>query len=74
MTSVSTTKMLTLCTVALPDEDRRELRGPRVFLAWLNHDASRAVNTLDSVVTRNGLRFVRHYLRIVGIERTGHVE
>jgi hypothetical protein len=46
----------------IPHEDRRELRGLRIFAAWLNHDDSRAVNTLDSVVTENGRRFVRHHL------------
>ena len=46
----------------IPHEDRRELRGLRVFSAWLNHDDSRAVNTLDAVITRDGRRFVRHYL------------
>ena len=30
-----------------PHEHRRELRGNRVFAAWLNHDDSRAINSLD---------------------------
>ena len=30
-----------------PHEHRRELRGMRVFAAWLNHDDSRSINTLD---------------------------
>ena len=46
----------------IPHEERRELRGLRVFSSWLNHDDSRAVNTLDTVITRDGRRFVRHYL------------
>ena len=31
-----------------PHEHRRELRGLRAFSAWLNHDDSRSVNTLDT--------------------------
>ena len=30
-----------------PHEHRRELRANRVFSAWLNHDDSRAINSLD---------------------------
>jgi hypothetical protein len=45
-----------------PHEDRRDLRGLRVFSAWLNHDDSRALNSLDMYVERDGRRFVRHYL------------
>jgi len=45
-----------------PHQDRRELRGYRVFCAWLNHDDSRAVNTLDVFVQRGQGGFVRHYL------------
>jgi len=46
----------------IPHEHRRELRGLRVFSAWLNHDDSRAVNTQDSVISEGGRRFIRHYL------------
>jgi hypothetical protein len=45
-----------------PHEHRRELRGLRVFAAWLNHDDSRAINTLDMLVGQPGRRYVRHYL------------
>jgi hypothetical protein len=45
-----------------PHENRRELRGLRVFAAWLNHDDSRAINTLDTLVDDAGQRYVRHYL------------
>jgi hypothetical protein len=45
-----------------PHQDRRELRGYRVFCAWLNHDDSRAVNTLDVFVGSGERGFVRHYL------------
>jgi len=46
----------------IPHEHRRELRGLKVFSAWLNHDDSRAVNTQDTVVNVGGRRYVRHYL------------
>jgi len=45
-----------------PHEHRRELRGLRVFAAWLNHDDSRAINTLDVLAGREGHKHVRHYL------------
>lgn len=45
-----------------PHEHRRELRANRVFAAWLNHDDSRAVNTLDMLVTAAGRTFIRHYM------------
>lgn len=45
-----------------PHEHRRELRGLRAFSAWLNHDDSRAVNSLDTVVDVGGRRVVRHHL------------
>ncbi len=45
-----------------PHEHRRELRGMRVFAAWLNHDDSRSINSLDALVDRNGRKVVRHYL------------
>jgi hypothetical protein len=47
----------------VPHEDRRELRAYRVFCAWLNHDDSRAINTLDAFVSTGGGRgYLRHYL------------
>jgi hypothetical protein len=45
-----------------PHEHRRELRGLRVFSAWLNHDDSRSVNTFNTLVKENGSQFIRHYL------------
>jgi hypothetical protein len=45
-----------------PHEHRRELRGLRVFSAWLNHDDSRSVNTLDMYQGEEGRGHVRHYL------------
>jgi hypothetical protein len=46
----------------IPHEHRRELRGLHILSAWLNHDDSRAVNTLDTVVTENGRSHIQHYL------------
>jgi hypothetical protein len=45
-----------------PHEHRRELRGNRVFCAWLNHDDSRAVNSLDMLVGPEGRQHVKHYM------------
>ena len=45
-----------------PHEHRRDLRGLRVFSAWLNHDDSRSVNSLDMYVGEEGRGYVRHYL------------
>jgi hypothetical protein len=43
-------------------EHRRELRGARVFGAWLNHDDSRGVNSLDMLVGEAPRRHVKHYM------------
>ncbi len=45
-----------------PHEHRRELRGLWVLCAWLNHDDSRSVNTLDMLIQEDGRQFVRHHL------------
>ena len=45
-----------------PHENRRELRGLRVFAAWLNHDDSRSINSLDMYLGEPGTGYVRHYL------------
>ncbi len=45
-----------------PHEHRRELRGNRVFCAWLNHDDSRAPNTLDMLVGPDGGKWITHYM------------
>jgi hypothetical protein len=45
----------------VPHEHRRELRGYYVFCAWLNHDDSRAINTLDTLVEENGIKYIRHH-------------
>jgi hypothetical protein len=46
----------------VPHEHRRELRAARVFGAWLNHDDSRGVNSLDMLETRDGRGYIRHYM------------
>jgi hypothetical protein len=46
----------------IPHEDRRELRAARVFGAWLNHDDSRGVNSLDMLQTDGDRRYVKHYM------------
>ena len=46
----------------VPHEHRRELRGARVFGAWLNHDDSRGVNSLDFLVTEGARNYVKHYM------------
>ena len=43
-------------------EHRRELRGARVFGAWLNHDDSRGINSLDMLETTNGRTWIKHYM------------
>ena len=45
-----------------PHEHRRELRGLSVFAAWLNHDDSRSVNTLDVLVPEGSRSTIKHYL------------
>jgi len=50
----------------VPHQQRRDLRGLRVFCAWLNHEDSRAVNTLDTVVDDGGRHYIRHYLMDFG--------
>ena len=45
-----------------PHEHRRELRGLRVFSAWLNHDEVRSTNSLDTLVSEGGRTTVRHHL------------
>ena len=49
-----------------PHENRRELRGLRVFSAWLNHTDARQMNTMDALVTEDGRRYLKHYLMDFG--------
>jgi hypothetical protein len=46
----------------VPHEDRRDLRGLYVFSAWLNNTDTKPTNNYDTIVTENGIRFIRHYL------------
>ena len=46
----------------VPHEHRRDLRGFRVFSAWLGHDDSRAINSLDMIVKEGEIPFIKHYL------------
>ena len=43
-------------------EDRRELRGLRVFSAWVNHTDAKAINSLDTLISEGGRSRVRHHL------------
>ena len=47
-------------------ENRRELRGLRLFAAWTNHDDTRAQNTQDSWVEEGGVPYIRHFLMDFG--------
>jgi len=46
----------------IPHEDRRVLRGLRVFASWLNHQDTRSINSMDTLVTVADREFLRHYL------------
>jgi hypothetical protein len=45
-----------------PHEHRRELRSNRVFAAWLNHDDSRGLNSLDMLEGPAGRQYIKHYM------------
>ncbi len=47
---------------AVNHEDRRELRGLRMFAAWLCHFDTKQENTLDMYVEENGNHYLKHYL------------
>jgi hypothetical protein len=46
----------------VPHEHRRDVRALRTFAAWLGHDDSKDINTLDMLVEQEGVPFVKHYL------------
>lgn len=45
----------------IPHQNRRSLRGLRVFAAWLNHVDLKPDNTLDIYVEKNGRLYLEHY-------------
>jgi hypothetical protein len=45
-----------------PHEHRRDQRGLWVHSAWLGHDDSRGVNSLDMLTEEEGVPYVKHYL------------
>ena len=47
---------------SIAHEQRRELRGLRVFAAWVNHTDMKEDNTLSSYVEARGKHFLKHYL------------
>ncbi|MCZ6751328.1 MAG: hypothetical protein O7E51_05800, partial [Acidobacteria bacterium] len=46
----------------VPHEHRRDLRGLFVFFAWLGHNDAKSLNSLDTLVEENGVRYIKHYL------------
>jgi hypothetical protein len=46
----------------VPHEHRRDLRGLRLFAAWVNHNDSKSLNSLDTLVEEDGLKYIRHHL------------
>jgi hypothetical protein len=46
----------------IPHQHRRELRGLRLFAAWLNHFDTKDGNSLDAFVSENGKSYVKHFL------------
>jgi hypothetical protein len=50
----------------VPHEHLRALRGLFVFAAWLHHNDSRSINTLDTLVKSVDTHSVRHYLMDFG--------
>lgn len=46
----------------IPHEIRRDVRGLKVFAAWMEHNDLRVGNTFDLYVEEDGRKFVRHHL------------
>jgi hypothetical protein len=45
----------------VPHEHRRDLRGMHLACAWIDHDDSRSINTLDILADGPKGKYVRHY-------------
>jgi hypothetical protein len=45
----------------VPHEHRRDLRGMHLACAWVNHDDSRSINTLDVLTKGPHGEYVKHY-------------
>ena len=45
----------------IPHQHRRSLRADWVLFAWLSNVDPSAINTIESVVSEDGKRFIRHY-------------
>jgi hypothetical protein len=43
-------------------ENRRDLRGLRTLCAWLGHDDSKSLNSLDVLAQEDGIPYVKHHL------------
>jgi hypothetical protein len=46
----------------VPHEHRRDLRGLKVFSAWLNHTDTKSLNSLDTLIEQDGKHLIRHHL------------
>ena len=43
-------------------QNRRDLRGLYVFCAWLNRTDAKDLNSMDTLVEEDGVRYIKHYL------------
>ncbi|HYO81556.1 MAG TPA: hypothetical protein VES20_09155 [Bryobacteraceae bacterium] len=46
----------------VPHQNRRDLRGLKVFAGWLQHTDTKPLNSLDMLVEQNGRKVIRHHL------------
>ena len=60
--STTTAGARTIPTTCIPHRQRRELRGLRLFAAWLNHFDTKQRNSLDIYSGEEGAGHVVHYL------------